>query len=207
MGPYLTRICFQNAVKIQSVVRSYVARRNKKDSERELFEDYLKHHSVKMTVNDLQFLLPRLLFFYTKGDEQRLIIVGQFILKQSQTVFDQLSVHDIWQHRVNRLLKLCIAQLFVSDVPHAIPLRVLELFTQSQSILNHIKDEERVRSSLRKTFTYLVKNNYFLSMRELLELKTPPLDGPTTHPPNPFCDALLQCIIRPLSDLSLIDEE
>lgn len=158
-------------------------------------------------MNDLQYLLARLLFFYDRGDEQRLIIVGQFVLKQSQMVFDQLSAHDLWQHRINRLLTLCITQLFVSDIPHAIPLRVLELFTQSQSILNHIKDEGRVRSTLRRTFTYLVKNNYFLSLRQLLEQKTPPLDGPTTHPPNPFCDALLQCIIRPLSDLSFIDGE
>lgn len=188
------------------MVRSYIARRDKKESERQLFEEYLRTNSLK-NLNDLQYLLVKLLFFYDRGDEQRLIIVGQFVLKQSQMVFDELSAQDIWQHRINRLLLLCITQLFVSDIPHAIPLRVLELFTKSHSIISHIKDGERVRRNLRRTFTYLVKKNYFLLLRQLLEQRTPPLDGPTTHPPNPFCDALLQCIIRPLGDLPLIDEE
>lgn len=145
-------------------------------------------------MDDLQYLLTRLLFFYERGDEQRLITIGQYVLKNSQLVFAQVALQSVWQYRVNRLLLLSINQLFAPETSHAIPLRLLELFTK-----NHTQQSSRPASALETTFSFLVRNGFFLSMRKLLEEKTPPLDdGPNAVPPNPFCDALLQLLVRPL---------
>lgn len=181
------------------MVRSSLCRSKCKEAERRRFDEHLRQHSPSvMSIDDLQYLLSRLVFFYDGSDEQRFVTIGQFILKNPRLVFEQLAVQSDWQHRINRLLLLSINQLFVPDTSHAIPLRLLELFTQDQSQAHrHITGSAAV---LDTTFSFLVRNGFFASIRKLLEEKTPPLlDGPTDRPPNPFCDALLQLLIRPLA--------
>lgn len=168
-----------------------------KKLERRRFDDYLQRESLS-TLDDLQYLLVRLLFFHERScDEQRFIQIGQFILKNSTLVLAQMALHSSLQHRINRLLLLSINQLF-ADASLAIPLRLLELFTNSQLLQAHIPDPRRLASILEVTFSYLFGHGFFSSFRKLLEQKTPPLDGPIAVAPNPFCDALLQLLVRPL---------
>lgn len=187
----------QNAIKIQAVVRSYLCRKKAKDLQRTHFDEHWQLHPLT-SLDDLQYLLVRLLFFYGRGDEHRFITVGQFILKNSRAIFDQLAVHSAWQHRINRLLLISINQLFASDGSHAIPLRLLELFTKGQTLQDHVTDRIRLPVILETTFSFLVRHGFFSTMRKLLEEKTPPLDGPTAVAPTAFCDALLQLLVRPL---------
>lgn len=178
-----------------------MCRKIAKDRERTRYEEYLQTHSLE-TVHDLQYLLVRLLFFYDRSDKKRLIAVGQFILRNSHAVINEVAVHAVWQHRINRLLLLSISQLFATDVSHAIPLRLLELFTKNQAVQEQLQDPEQVRNTMEATFSFLVRNGFFSSMRRLLDLKTPPLDGPTIQSPTPFSEALLQLVIRPLALIS-----
>lgn len=161
----------------------------------------MQSQSLK-NLDDLQYLLVRLLFFYDRCDQQRLIAVGQFILRNSHAILNQVAIDIVWQHRVNRLLLLSISQLFATDVSHAIPLRLLELFTKNQAVQEQLRDPERVQNTMEATFSFLVRHGFFSSMRRLLELKTPPLDGPTSQSPTPFSEALLQLVVRPLALIS-----
>lgn len=173
-----------------------MCRRKTKETERRSFDEHLQRKSLS-SVDDLQYLLTRLLFFYERGDEQRLITIGQFVLKNSHLVFGQVALQSVWQYRINRLLLLSINQLFAPEASHAIPLRLLELFTKNHTEQSSGHNRPPA-SALETTFSFLVRNRFFLSMRKLLEEKTPPLDGPNAVPPNPFCDALLQMLVRPL---------
>lgn len=176
------------------MVRSFLCRRKVKNLERSRFDDHLRRHGL-VTLDDLQYLLIRLLFFYEQGvDEQRFITIGQYVLKSSQDLLKQLSnAQSVWQHRINRLLLLSIKQL-LSESSHAIPLRLLlELFTNTQG-----RCDVDSLNVVGNTLSFLVRKGIFRSIRQILETKTPPLDGPTAHPPNPFCDAVLQLVRRPL---------
>lgn len=179
-------------------MRSFVCRKKKKDLERRLFDEHLQRHTVA-TLDDLQYLLIRLLFFYTRGDEQRLITLGQYILKNSRTIIEQVVAHQVWQHRINRLLLLAITQLFATEGSHAIPLRLLELFTKSDALHSYIRDDNQKTPILETTFAFLVRRGYLSLVRNLMEQKTPPMDIPSAVPPTAFCDALVQLVVRPLA--------
>lgn len=47
-------------------------------------------------------------------------------------------------------------------------------------------------------FGYLVQRDYFQLLRQMLDEKVPPLDGPVTVPPNSISETLLQMIVHPL---------
>lgn len=188
----------QNAIRIQAVVRSYICRKKAKDLERKSFDEHLQKYPLA-SLDDLQYLLVRLLFFYDRGDEQRFIAIGLYILKNTGTVFDQVAVHPAWRFRVNRLLLLSINQLFASECSYAIPLRLLELFTDSHVMHAMASDPSLLQPILETTFSFLVRHGFFSTMRKLLEHRTPPLDGPTALAPTPFCDAILQLLVRPLA--------
>lgn len=178
-----------------------------KQWERQSFDEFLGQRKGSISnIDDLEALLMRLLFFWdstSAADGNRLIALGQYILKNPQSVFNELvstmGRATVWRHRLNRYLILCIRQLFVTDIPQAIPLRILELFTGAQLMRTYVTNLEQIRPLLEATFLYLVRNRYYEYMRRLLEEKVPPLDGPISKPPTPFCDAVLQLILRPLT--------
>lgn len=171
--------------------------------ERSRFDEYLQTHPIR-SLEDLEFLLVRLLFFYEPSDQKRFISVGQAILKDSSSIFTRLGTQSVWQHRINRLLLLSIRQLSGSEAGHAIPLRLLDLFTNPETITRHVQDPARTQLILEGSFSFLIRNGFFASIRQILDQKTPPLDGSTSKPPTPFTEALLQLIVRPLGVVSAV---
>lgn len=79
-----------------------------------------------------------------------------------------------------------------------IPFRVLETFTSAKTVALHISDASIVRSFLEEVFGYLVQRDYFRLLRQMLDAKVPPLDGPVQVAPNSISETLLQMIVHPL---------
>ncbi|XP_017478556.1 PREDICTED: ubiquitin-protein ligase E3C [Rhagoletis zephyria] len=196
------RLQNNGAVVLQSHTRSFIHRQRRKRLERELFDDFLRTHRERVVDDDcLSYLLRRLLFFYTSRetkDGKRLIDVCQHILRQPERLLRNSSTEFIWLHRLKKLLDICMTQMTLPNTSPAIPLRILEVFTSTAVLDRYMEDEDRVHAYLLVIFSFLVKHEYFVRLRELLETKCPPLDGETLHAPSPFADAIFQLMLRPL---------
>lgn len=111
----------------------------------------------------------------------------------------QNSMTDyVWLHRIKKLLNICIQQLSVPVGAQTLPLRLLETLTSVSFIERHVENEQLIQYYLERIFTFLVKDNYYKHLRRLLELKCPPLDCECLRAPNPFVEALMQLVLRPL---------
>lgn len=75
---------------------------------------------------------------------------------------------------------------------------MLETFTSESQVRLYIEDAITVRCFLEDIYTYLVKRKYFKLVRQMLDEKVPPLDGPVFVPPNAISQTLLQMIVHPL---------
>lgn len=83
-------------------------------------------------------------------------------------------------------------------LPQTIPFRMLETFTSESQVSRFIDDPATVRSFLEDVYTYLVKRKYFKLVRQMIDEKVPPLDGPVLVAPNAISETLLQMIVHPL---------
>lgn len=79
---------------------------------------------------------------------------------------------------------------------------MLETFTSPTRVARYLTDENAVRAFLEDVYGYLVKRNYFKMVRQMLDDKVPPLDGPVLTPPNAISETLLQMIVHPLKLLN-----
>lgn len=79
---------------------------------------------------------------------------------------------------------------------------MLETFTSAKQVGHYISNEDIVRAFLEDVYGYLVQRNYFKLVRQMLDEKVPPLDGPVLTPPNAISETLLQMIVHPLKLLN-----
>ncbi|CRK94907.1 CLUMA_CG008399, isoform A [Clunio marinus] len=195
----------ENSLKIQS---SFHIRQLIKQKERTSYEDYLKVKGLK-NFDDLEFLLKRLLYYYELEDADKLIFICQFIIKNLQELFTILlqSNDELiklqWRFRIQKLLVLCVRQIFSSSSSIAIPLRIIEIFTSFELIMwnNPVKsNDQTVVIFLKRLFSFLIDKSYFTNVRKMLENKIPEntYDEVTTRPHNEIARMLLEMIERPL---------
>lgn len=111
-------------------------------------------------------------------------------------------VNQQWQHRIKKLLFLCIQQLSLQNLSHAIPFRTLETFSSEEIVARYIEDRNVRHAYLEDVYNYLVKRKYFKLVRRLLEDKVPPLYDVVLSPPNSISETLLQMIQHPLKLLT-----
>lgn len=111
-------------------------------------------------------------------------------------------VNQQWQHRIKKLLYLCIQQLSLQNLSHAIPFRTLETFSSEEIVARYIEDRNVRHAYLEDVYNYLVKRKYFKLVRQLLEEKVPPLYDVVLSPPNSISETLLQMIQHPLKLLT-----
>lgn len=108
-----------------------------------------------------------------------------------------------WQYRIQKLLVICIKQIFASPSSIAIPMRIIEIFTSFESIKRNapagISDQEVVRF-LKRLFSYMIDQNYFRNVRKMLNEKIPEntYEEATLRPHNEISRVLLEMIERPL---------
>lgn len=198
-----TRRRHNGAVIIQSHIRSFLWRQRMKKVERQCFDEYLKSRGGEIkTIEDLTFLLKRILFFYyikNSSDCERLILVSQSMLKNPGALISISLAQAIWQHRIKKLLALCIDQIFIIEFSPAIPFRILEIFTSYDEVtLHYAEDGTANLQYLANIFSYLISKKFFKKIRRLINERVPPTDGPITEPPNPMSDIILKLLVRPL---------
>lgn len=78
----------------------------------------------------------------------------------------------------------------------AIPLRILEIYTQWDESRPLDKKPYQLLTNI---FAYLIQNGYFNQIKQLLISKLPPLLEPSPVPPSPIAQWLLDMIKRPLT--------
>ncbi|CAG4977925.1 unnamed protein product [Parnassius apollo] len=184
-----------STIKIQAYVRSYLTRKHCKQNTREQFDNIFPRANADNQIL-VSSLVAKILFFYDdQKDFNRLVSISQLLLKQWQKVF-QSGGSSI---QIRRLLALHLRLLKDgSEVPMAVPLRMLEVFTSMQSAVSSMSYEEAV-NIIGGTFLYLIKRGYFKDLRNLMCQRTPPLYGTSPNPPTPLCGALLDLIQRPIN--------
>ncbi|XP_038056314.1 ubiquitin-protein ligase E3C-like [Patiria miniata] len=139
-----------------------------------------------------------ILFFREDLDSQRLIILCQTFLKHQHLCVELLIHHHAtWLHQIRKLLLLCCRMLGGdSHVPIAVPLRMLEVFTegalyqQSQRL-----SDADVDLAVSDTLLYLVQNGYYRYIRILMDERLPPGIEYPNHPP--LAETTLQLVYRP----------
>ncbi|XP_031629740.1 ubiquitin-protein ligase E3C [Contarinia nasturtii] len=188
------------AITIQSCVRSFLSRVKCKKDAQQIFDQYLK--TVGLTnPEQLEYLLRCILFFYDNKNEkdgERLIILCQFLIRHPDNLLQKSITDPQWQHRVKKLLSLCIQQLSLQNLSHGIPFRTLETFSSDDIVSKYITDANVRRTYLESVYRYLVQRKYFKLVRQLLEEKIPPLYDVVLSPPNSISETLLQMIQHPL---------
>lgn len=92
-----------------------------------------------------------------------------------------------WCYRLREICNICLQQLSISNGSHAIPMRIIEIFTNIKY------------TTSKQILLQLVEQKYFDKVRKILEIKCPPLDGETVRPPDPTTHAIFDMIMRPLS--------
>lgn len=75
---------------------------------------------------------------------------------------------------------------------------MLEIFTSEEQLSKHFNDKTIVGGFLESVSSYLVKQNYFKLLRQMIDEKVPPLYEPVVSPPNALSDALLTLTMQPL---------
>lgn len=110
----------------------------------------------------------------------------------------QAMATPLWKYRIKKLLFLCTQQICEQNLPQSIPFRMLETFTGETQLRRYIDDPVTVREFLEDIYAYLVRRRYFKLVRQMLDEKVPPLDGPVVHPPNSISATLLQMLMHPL---------
>ncbi|XP_075974851.1 ubiquitin-protein ligase E3C [Anticarsia gemmatalis] len=190
-----------STIKIQAFVRSYLIRKHCKQNERDQFDSIFPRINPDDQVL-VSSLVAKILFFYDpQHDYNRLVAISQLLLKQWKKVY-QINGACV---QIRRLLALHLRLLRDNnEVPLAVPLRMFEVFTSTNSAETHINCDEAL-SVVGGTFLYLVQRGYFQDLCQLICKKTPPLYGPSPNPPVPLAGALLELIQRPLSLISRVN--
>lgn len=194
--------------KIQAHVRSFVCRQKCKTHERKNFDDYLKKYGIAIDdQHHLDFLLKRLIFFYDfMQDGERIISLCQNILKNPKCLFQRVN-ESLWSYRIKKLLNCCIQQIRCENFSSAIPLRMLEVFTDFDSVLKFIHNNPYVAQQyLEVIFHYLIDKKYFLKVREFANERIPSIDEDDNYH-SPIGDAIIQMLMRPLRLIEMSNEE
>lgn len=137
------------------------------------------------------------------------IFLCQFIIKNIQSLFTILlqpneeTTRIQWQYRIQKLLVICIKQVFLSRSPIAIPMRIIEIFTSFESNKRNVPpgvNDQQIVKFLKRLFSYMIDQNYFGTVRKMLNEKVPEgtYEGVSTRPHNEMSRVLLEMIERPL---------
>lgn len=186
---------------IQAMVRSFLARQEKKAEERVEFDTLVKLLGPAVPEESLlTVLLQKLLFFYNKQtDFNRLMYVSRHILRYSEHLMVNSIKDAVWQYRLHKLLCFNL-NLFGLSYPRdsiATPLRLIEVLTSRETVMRILPKEE-ITNLLLRVFRYLISRGYMAQIRLLLDTTTPPLLRASPSSPTPLAGCLLDMVLRPL---------
>ncbi|XP_033636657.1 ubiquitin-protein ligase E3C-like [Asterias rubens] len=205
-----------SATRIQSFLRGSLSRQRLKAELRRQWDVQMGRvqggsasTATSLDPDTLLALQSHLVMFFNESvDSQRLTVLCQVILKQKSLCTELLKNHrSTWIHQIRRLLLLCCRMLRGnSSVPIAMPLRMLEVFTdervfsQSESIT-----ETEISQAVRDILLYLVKQGYYRYLRALIDDRLPP---GMEYPNIPtLAKTALELVLRPTRLVKRLQEQ
>ncbi|XP_050422907.1 ubiquitin-protein ligase E3C [Adelges cooleyi] len=198
-------------IKVQSCVRSFLARKKIKQHYRKLFDNTVLELKKKQPSQQLlSDLVTNLIFFHNREtDSQRLLWLSQHVLRNSATLLrSSLDKNSSWYWHIKWILSLNINLLNSSGLESfATPLRIIEELTSVDSYKKLLGTDDAILA-LRDLFQYLVTKCYFDSLRKILDTKIPSMFDDEDTPAPPLAKSILEFVKRPFSVRSptFIDE-
>lgn len=184
-----------SSLKIQSAYRGHVVRKRQREILRDEY-DKLMSRGVADPASIFN-AIRRLCYFYRTDsgkDQDRLIQLCQTVIKQKDMIKSSVTQSGksgvfLLQH----LLLLCLKNLQnASDTRSwGPPMRMLEIFTS----VDTFKDKKKLLGNI---WIFLIKKEYFGSMRHLLEAKVPQSLDKSPTPPTPQAESIFNMIISPI---------
>ncbi|XP_076346418.1 ubiquitin-protein ligase E3C [Tachypleus tridentatus] len=204
----LSRLRWQSAITIQAAVRGHLAREKEKAIQRKEFDGIYKlcgqQSSELQTSHMVRTLIHRIGFFYSESeDASRLAWLGQICLRKSTILFQTfVSQPELWLTVIQKLLKLNLSHLatvVTSSASIAVPLRLLEVFTDPEVYMHTSEGTTHTALlPLEKLWLHLTREGYFKKLRIVMENRVPSFLEQSASPPIPLAASLLSLIIRPL---------
>ncbi|KAG1663862.1 Ubiquitin-protein ligase E3C [Nymphon striatum] len=183
-------------------------RQKREKSELRLKFDELMHNVDKnMCVADenvIKKLSQAIIIFFehTPEDNQRLVHLNMILLKSHTLVARALlSSTEVWKYRIKQLLLLnlqAVAMETEMAIPVATPLRMLEIYTNKRTY-EKVASVNQVDDTLTNIFSFLIKNNYYSTLKKLIMLKVPSSLIKSVNPPTEFASSLLELILSPIN--------
>lgn len=184
-----------SSLKIQSAYRGHVVRKRQREILRDEY-DKLMSRGIADPASIFN-AIRRLCYFYRTDsgkDQDRLIQLCQTVIKQKDMIKSSVTQSGksgvfLLQH----LLLLCLKNLQnASDTRSwGPPMRMLEIFTS----VDTFKDKKKLLGNI---WIFLIKKEYFGSMRHLLEAKVPQSLDKSPTPPTPQAESIFNMIISPI---------
>ena len=213
----------QSAVIIQAFFRGCQARSLQKNIQRQEFERIQATYLQNISLQLLTSLINNLKFFFDKEkDANKLVWLSQLVIKNSPNIMKQCQTEKPFTFSLAQFLSLTLC--YISDTIH-LPSgeskgshwRVLEIFLNAEgwrksvgvhtadmilgSIFFFLSRKGNIFFLLFKTlfwnFCYFYLG-YFTQLRQIVDVKLPPLVEPTTRAPNPLSGCLLDFVFQPL---------
>ncbi|XP_061191365.1 ubiquitin-protein ligase E3C-like [Saccostrea echinata] len=184
-----------SSVKIQSAYRGHIERKRQREVLRHEYDQLMTR---KITDSVVLFdAIRRLCYFYRtefEKDQDRLIQLCQVVIKQTELVKSRVTQGgESGVFLLQHLLLLCLKNLqkVTDSRSWGPPIRVLEIFTSVDTYKEN-------RDIIGKIWLFLIKKEYFGSMRHVLEVKVPQSLEKSPHPPTPQADSIFKMILSPI---------
>jgi len=185
------------------VVRGFLARRRVRRLARQELQTLHHQMTAKTSVpveNYRQLGVALLRSYQPQSDTELFAWFSQALVKLRQELVQLVSTNIQWRYLVSRLLKLAIDYLIDNQTSVASSLRFIQVYTDAGNYPSN------GRITVTKIFKYLLTNDYFAKVRQLVDLRIPPLLEETTRPPNPVSAEILGMIVRPLAVVEQCEE-
>ncbi|XP_046457732.1 ubiquitin-protein ligase E3C-like isoform X1 [Daphnia pulex] len=193
----------QSAVIIQAFFRGCQARSLQKNIQRQEFERIQATNFQNINLQLLTSLINKLKFFFDKEkDANKLVWLSQLVIKNSPSIMKQCQTEKPFTFSLAQFLSLTLC--YISDTIH-LPTgeskgshwRVLEIFLNAEGWRKSV-GVQTADMILGSIFFFLSRKGYFTQLRQIVDVKIPPLVEPTTKAPTPLSGCLLDFIFQPL---------
>ncbi|XP_045600772.2 ubiquitin-protein ligase E3C [Procambarus clarkii] len=193
------------ALTIQSWTRGMLSQKRTKQGLRQRCDSELALAKVQgiSEASTIRLIALLIRIFNPKEDCERLLVTCQLVVREQRQLAEWICGSlPRWMYLVPRLANMALqvvahSQDGVSPVPHAPPLRLLEIILAPASwstTLSH-PDQQLFLSTL---YLHLINGGYYHQMVHLLVTRVPEVYETTEVPPTPLADSLLNLLMKPL---------
>jgi len=191
------------AIKIQSFVRGFLTRCRHRQMVKHQLNTWKQSVDASGQTPDPESLLKAGMLVVSSSGVDGVVFAWytQLLVRQRQVILQVIPTDAAWQVLICKLLGLAMEFLLNSSEIVASSLRFVQIYTDLE---NYSKSG---LSIVIKIYKYLIQDSYFSKVRDLVDLKIPPLISVTVKPPTPISEEILLMITRPLCIIDKIQDK